>query len=227
MIRALVFDFDGLIVDTEGPDCQAWQELFASYGCVFDTDRWCAMIGGAAEGAAVYDPYVELAAQLNRTVDREEVRLRRRTRLTELVAVQPVRPGVAQYLAEAGRLGLSMAVASSGTRDWVCGHLERLDLIGRFHCVKCAEDVPRIKPDPVLYRAAVQELGVDPSEAIAFEDSPSGVLAARRAGLFCVAVPNLLTRHHPFEHADLRLDSLADLSLSDLLARLTVSGGLP
>ena len=77
-----------------------------------------------------------------------------------------------------------------------------------------------MKPDPALYRAVVDSLGVRPDEALALEDSPNGVLAAKRAGLACVAVPNALTARLDLGHADLVVGSLADVSLAALIQRL-------
>jgi HAD superfamily hydrolase (TIGR01509 family) len=112
---------------------------------------------------------------------------------------------------------MRLAVASSSPRSWVGGHLERLGIIDHFDHLRCADDVRQVKPDPELYLAALAALGVAAHEAIALEDSPNGVLAAKRAGLFCVAVPNSLTRQMPLDHADRLVDSLADLPLQDLV----------
>ena len=121
---------------------------------------------------------------------------------------------------EARRLGLGLGVASSSDRRWVEGHLERLGLHAHFDVIRCADDVPRVKPDPALYRAVLDAMGVRPEEAVALEDSPNGVLAAKRAGLACVAVPNPLTARLDLSAADLRVASLAELSLPELLTRL-------
>jgi beta-phosphoglucomutase-like phosphatase (HAD superfamily) len=80
--------------------------------------------------------------------------------------------------------------------------------------------VPRVKPDPALYRAVLDAIGVQASDAVALEDSPNGVMAAKRAGMACVAVPNALTARLDLSAADVRLTSLAEVSLGDLLARL-------
>ena len=132
---------------------------------------------------------------------------------------------VHDYLAEAGRLGLHLAVASSSSRAWVHGHLTRLALHQHFFCIKCRDDVSHPKPDPALYQAALEALGVEPQEAIALEDSPNGILAAKRAGLFCVAVPNPLTSQLSLAQADLQVASLADLPLTRLLAAVRPPGG--
>lgn len=215
-MQALVFDFDGLIIDSETPDYDSWREICQTYGVSLSRDFWAGLIGRSS-AESVFDPYAYLETQSGQAVDREAVRQQRRARFFELFECQPVLPGVLDYLAEARRLGLGLAVASSGTATWVKGSLERLGLTHWFDTVCCADDVPRAKPDPALYQLAVQRLGVTPDRAIALEDSPNGLMAAKRAGLFAVAVPGPMTRALNFDMADLRLDSLADTPLSALL----------
>ena len=100
------------------------------------------------------------------------------------------------------------------------GHLARLGLLGYFDCIRCADDVKHTKPDPELYQAVLDAFGLQGSQAIALEDSPNGVTAAQRAGIFCVAVPNPVTSQLSLEHADLRLTSLEEISLEQLLAKV-------
>jgi len=213
--RALVFDFDGLILDTEGPEFKAWQEIYAAHGCHLALETWAVCIG--TRGA--FDPYADLAALAGRALDTAAIRAAHEARVGELIGLEPVRPGVRDYLNAARRLGLGLAVASSSSRQWVAGHLERLGLADRFDVLRCAEDVPRVKPHPDLYVAALDALGAAPVAAIALEDSPNGVLAAKRDGLFCVAVPNPLTAKLDLSAADIRLASLDELPLPALLRR--------
>jgi len=213
MIRAIVFDFDGLILDTEVPEFQSWQAIYQAHGCTLPLAVWATCIGTTD----AFDPYAYLEEQLGRAVDREAVQRQHRQQGDTLIAAQAVLPGVHDYIAEARLLGLQLGVASSSSHAWVNGHLTRLALSQHFVCIKCRDDVPRPKPDPALYQAALAALGVRPEEAIALEDSPHGIAAAKRAGLFCVAVPNLLTRQLPLDHADLQIPSLAALPLPDLL----------
>lgn len=217
MIRALIFDFDGLILDTEVPDLQSWQEIYLEYGCTLTLSAWAVCIGGSSD---LFDPYEYLESQLGRPVDREAIRAKRRRREAKLIEAQSVLPGVKEYITDATRLGLKLGVASSSSRDWVVGHLSRLELLSYFHCIKCADDVKRTKSDPALYLSALDELGLQANQAIAFEDSPNGILAAKRAGLFCVAVPNPVTRQLSLQHADLQLTSLAELPLERLLSKV-------
>jgi len=129
--------------------------------------------------------------------------------------------GVRDYVADAKRMGLLLAVASSSSRAWVLGHLERLGLGAQWDAVRTRDDVARTKPAPDLYLSAVAALGVAPEEAVAFEDSANGIAAAKDAGLLCVAVPNALTAGMDLSRADLRLGSLAETPLERLLAVLS------
>ena len=146
----------------------------------------------------------------------------RKAREAALLSAQSIRPGVVETLQTARRIGLKIGLASSSPCRWVTGNLERLGLIDYFECIRCQDDVQLTKPDPELYLAAAACLEVPPVEAIAIEDSPNGVTAAKRAGMFCVAVPNDLTSGLRLDHADLRLDSLADLPLEELIAKAQV-----
>lgn len=212
--RALIFDFDGLILDTEVPEFEAWQDVYRMHDCHLSFETWSACIGTSEP---VFNPCEHLEAQLGQAINRDDVRAAHRERFGELVAAQSVLPGVREYLVDARRLGLKVGVASSSTREWVEGHLLRLGLLSCFDGIRCKDDVRRTKPDPELYTATLRTLGVPANEGIAMEDSPNGILAAKRAGLFCVAVPNALTRQLYLGEADLQLGSLADLPLEELL----------
>ena len=214
MIKALVFDFDGLILETEMPAFLAWQEIYREYDCELPLDEWVACVGGTVKD---FDPCKYLETMSGRSIERVAVEARRRQRQLELVALQETLPGVENYLSEARRLGLRVGLASNSSRAWVTGHLKRLGLFDQFDCLKCGDEVAHQKPDPELYLAALQALDTPAHQAIAFEDSPNGVRAARAAGIFSVAVPNVITRQLPLDHADLRLQSLASQPLTDVL----------
>jgi HAD superfamily hydrolase (TIGR01509 family) len=216
-IRALVFDFDGLILETEEPILRSWQEIFQAHGFELPFEKWALNIGTMDEQ---FNPFDELEARLGRKVDRRQIEGQRREREMELVLSQPPMPGVVETLRQAKRLGLKVGLASSSSCEWVEGHLSRLGLLDDFDCVVGGDDVQRTKPDPSLYLGALECLGVAPEQAIAFEDSPNGILAAKRAGMFCVAVPTHITGSLPTDHADLRLDSLAAMPLEALIARI-------
>ncbi|MCR4404481.1 MAG: HAD-IA family hydrolase [Candidatus Acetothermia bacterium] len=215
-IRGLIFDFDGLILDTEWPTFRSLQEICQEHGCSISLSTWASYIGTSRE----FDLLDYLEAQLGRPLDREAIAAKHRRRELELIRLQTTLPGVESYISEAKRLGLKLGLASSSSRQWVTEHLARLGLAREFDSLKCAEDVRETKPSPDLYRAVLAELGLNPAQAVALEDSPNGILAAKRAGLLCVAVPNALTRQLSLELADLRLESLAELPLAQLLPAL-------
>lgn len=215
-MRLVVFDFDGLILDTEAPVYDAWQAIYAEHGHALAFDKWAACIGTAD----VFDPCEELAALCGRPLDAAALTRRHRADTDALIAGRTVMPGVREYVEAAARLGVRLGVASSSGRAWVHGHLERLGLRPYFEVLRCREDVPAVKPDPALYLAVLEATGVPAHEAVALEDSPNGVLAAKRAGMRCVAVPNALTARLDLAHADLMLPSLADLPLAHLLTTL-------
>ncbi|HEX6387446.1 MAG TPA: HAD-IA family hydrolase [Anaerolineae bacterium] len=216
MIEAIVFDFDGLILDTELCDYLSWKETYEDLGCELSLEKWTANIGSVD----FFNPYLELQAQLGREVDLDAVYARRKQRDRELLAEQVTLPGVEAYLEEAAALGLKVAIASSARRAWVEEHLGRLSLDHHFAAIRCRDDVGGCsKPDPAVYLAVLAALDVEPNRALALEDSPNGVWAAKRAGLYCVAVPNQMTRNLNFDHADCRLASLDEISLGQLVAR--------
>ncbi len=226
MIRAVVFDFDGLILDTEYPEYVSWQEIYQAHGATLPLSAWQCSIGSM--DLELFDPYAYLEAQLGRPVDRADIRARHRPRFAELVAAQSVLPGVEDYLAGARQMGLKVGLASSSSRAWVTGHLARFGLNGTtFDCLYCGDEVKRTKPDPELYLAVLGALAVRGDQAVALEDSPNGVAAAKAAGLYCVAVPNMITRQLAFDQADLRLNSLADMPLEKLLEEVERKGGKP
>jgi HAD superfamily hydrolase (TIGR01509 family) len=214
LIRALIFDFDGLILETEGPSYQSWEQVYRSFGLSLPFSTWSTIIG-TTQGE--FDPQRELYKQVQGEVDWEAVELQRQASENALIEAQVVLPGVEQYLLEAKRLRLKLGLASSSSCRWVTGHLTRLGLKDCFDCICAADDVQHVKPDPELYLTVLNRLGMRAVEAIALEDSPLGIQAAKRAGLYCVAVPNPLTRQLALSQADIQVGSLVELPLERLL----------
>lgn len=217
MIRAIIFDFDGLILETEGPSYLSWKEVYQSFGLTLPFSTWSTIIG-TTQGE--FDPSLELHKQVKGRVDWDEVESRRQASEQALIETQPVLPGVEQYLQDARRLGLKTGLASSSSCNWVVGHLKRLGLEDHFDCICASDDVKHTKPDPELYHCVLRGLGVSADQAIALEDSPIGIRAAKQAGIFCVVVPNPLTSQLILNQADLLLDSLAEIPLEQLLDKV-------
>lgn len=216
-MKAIIFDFDGLIVDTETTAMQSWCELYAEHGEELPVDAWLTLIG---TWDAAWDPRRELEGRVGRALDWEQLEPARRAREHELADAQPMLPGVRAWLDEAATLDLALGIASSSSREWVQGHLDRLGILDRFGTLATRYDVERTKPDPALYLLACEVLDVSPSDAVAVEDSLNGVIAAHGAGLRVIAVPGPLTSHMDYDEAELLLPSLEAMGLREALAAL-------
>lgn len=214
-MRGLIFDFDGLILETEMPDYISWQGIYKAHGVELPLESWASILGGKAESD--FDPYDYLEELIGKKLDREAIWIKRRKDNIELIESQPILPGVESYLADAISMGLKLGVASSSPENWVVGHLTRLGLLEKFDVICTADDVENTKPDPTLFSLTAEKLGVTPDEVIVFEDSPNGVLGAKRAGMFVVAVPNPLSEQLDLSRADMILGSLEEVSLTELL----------
>jgi putative hydrolase of the HAD superfamily len=198
-----------LIVDSETPGYRAWSELYETHGCSLPFDKYAACIGTVGG----FDLHGYLQQQSGRELDRRALEGACNTRWRELMTHQPLLPGVTRVVTAAKARGLRLAVASSSTRDWVARNLEKFELLNQFDAICTRDHVSRVKPDPALYLLALEKLGVAADEAIAFEDSPNGILAATRAGIFCIVVPNPLTARLPLDLADRCLNSLEEFDL--------------
>ncbi len=217
-IRAFLFDFDGLILDTELASRAGWELLYREHGHELPPEKWATIVGTYGS----WDPMTHLEELVGSPLEREALNERRYAHELALIEAEELRPGIAEYLAAARRLGLKRAIVSSSSRRWVDMHLERLEEAVGWDAICTADHDPlRAKPAPTLYLEALEQLGVAPAEAVAFEDSPNGVRAAKAAGIYCIAVPNEVTRELGLDEAgaDLVLDSLADLPPDELLAR--------
>ncbi|HEY1564810.1 MAG TPA: HAD-IA family hydrolase [Gaiellaceae bacterium] len=218
-LRAFLFDFDGLILDTELASRAGWELLYREHGHELPADLWATVVG--TYGA--WDPMAHLEELVGEPLERNALNERRHAHEIALIEAEELRPGIAEYLAAARRHGLKRAIVSSSSRRWVEMHLERLEEAAGWDAICTAEgDAARAKPAPTLYLEALAALDVAADEAVAFEDSPNGVRAAKAAGVFCVAIPNEVTRELGLEEsgADLVLDSLADLPPETLFRQL-------
>ncbi|HJQ74580.1 MAG TPA: HAD-IA family hydrolase [Gaiellaceae bacterium] len=219
-VRAFLFDFDGLILDTEVASRAGWELLYRDHGHELPRDRWATLVGTTH---APWDPMEHLEELVGEPLDRDALNERRYAHEIELIEAEELRPGIAEYLAAARRHGLRRAIVSSSSRRWVDMHLERLEEAVGWDAICTADGDPaRAKPSPTLYLEALRLLDVEAADAVAFEDSPHGVTAAKAAGVYCVAIPNEVTRDLGLEEAgaDVVLDSLADLPPDTLFSRL-------
>lgn len=213
MIKALIFDFDGLILDTETAWFEAYRKaLKEEYQYDLTVDEFVQCVGTSTEVL-----YQHLKQVLSQPIDEVKLRTQAGQWHTEQVSQLGPRAGVVDYLADARKMGLQVALATSSTRIWIQEHLSRLQLISYFNHFITQEDVKNVKPAPDLFLKAVDVLGVQPTEALVFEDSLNGLIAANKAGIKTIIVPNSLTEHLPFADYHLRLNSMADMPLQEVL----------
>ncbi|MFI7679090.1 HAD family hydrolase [Actinophytocola sp. NPDC049390] len=212
---ALVFDFDGLLMDTETASLRVWQYLWRRHGLELDTSTFFAPHGGDV----IAERYAALAAAVGPAFDHEASHAARLAYRDQVHAALELADGIAPWLDEARDLGLRVAVASSSHRDWVAGHLERIGFLDRFELLACGDDVGTVKPDPAVYLLALERLGVPAARAMAFEDTVHGVAAAKAAGMACVAIPHPHADPAAFTAADRVLTSATEITLAALIGR--------
>ena len=215
-IRAVIFDFDGLIVDTESTGYHTWREIFAEHGHELPVELYAQVVG--TDFNTSYDPRRDLEERTGRAFDWEAVEVQRKTRERDLRKHLQLLPGVADRLQEADALGLRIAIASSSPRTWIDSWMDQLGLHDHFHHISTVDDTGKVKPDPSLFLHAAEKLGVSTEEAVIFEDSLNGLRAALAAGIRCVVAPGPMTRHLDFEGAWKRVESLAHVTIKELMA---------
>jgi beta-phosphoglucomutase-like phosphatase (HAD superfamily) len=219
VVRAFLFDFDGLILDTETAARAGWQWLYREHDQELPAEKWALKVG-TIDG---WDPWSHLEELVAAPLDRPSLNERRNAHELTLLEAESLRPGIGEYLDAGDRLGLKRAIVSSGSRPWIDMHLARLERSAGWDAIVTADGVvERAKPRPTLYLEALELLQVAATEAVAFEDSPNGAKAAKAAGIYVVGVPNDVTADLGLrESADLFVESLADLPPDELLARLS------
>jgi HAD superfamily hydrolase (TIGR01509 family) len=208
-MRALVFDYDGLIIDTESPEFESWQKVYEDHGQRLEIQSWVHVIGGAAP----MDPGKELEKLLGRELPWQSIQDGRVRHHQQLIQGKTALPGVESLMKAARQQGWKVGVASSSGSAWVEGGLQRLGLMGYVQTIRTRDRVTNLKPHPEPYLSALADLGAEAGQSFAFEDSRTGVSSAKAAGLTVVAVPNSLTRLHDLSHADMVLNSLEEFSL--------------
>ncbi|MDF3055836.1 MAG: hypothetical protein K0R17_51 [Rariglobus sp.] len=209
MLRALIFDFDGLLVDTETVLIDAWVQLHTEDGITVDRGALHHIVGHTD---VVHDYWAAYAPEIDRNLLEERYRMAAR----QLTLAAPPLPGTLELLKAARAAGLKIGIASNSSHAHVEGHLAHRGMLEFFDHIACRDDVAIGKPAPDVYLAALRGLGVNSAETLAFEDSVPGHVAAHRAGLRVVVIPNPSTAHFEFAHAALKLGSLVEISLDQL-----------
>lgn len=216
MIKGIIFDFDGLILDTETHHFRILQDMFAEYSSELPIERWQQEIGTQTG----FSPFHYLEELIEQEIEHKQLQQQVKEKFHAKLAEEKARDGVEDYLKAAKDLGLKIGLASSSDYEWVSKYLKNLGLFGYFECIKTSDDVEKVKPDPALYVKAAHCLGLRPEECVAFEDSANGALAAKKAGMGCVIVPNEVTQTMDFCEVEHRLASMADMPLNELIDHL-------
>ena len=216
MLKGIIFDFDGLILDTETPIYQAWQEVYDEYQCELPLDKLISNIGSTE---IIFDPMEYLLKKTRMELDISEINQKVDIRLSSILINQPIMPGVLDLINRAYTSGLLLAIASSSPLNWVSSHLINLDIEKYFNCFATKEEVQTTKPSPELYLLALKKLKLNADEVIAIEDSVPGIVAAKSAKIFSIAIPANLTKGLDFSLADLIVDSAGDIDLKSLKYR--------
>jgi putative hydrolase of the HAD superfamily len=213
-IKGIIFDFDGLLVDTETPQMRAWQKIYAANGATLHLQEWVRCLGTSADA---FDPIADLRSKTAHPLDAQALIQHQRELVNRDLLHEPLRPGIRELLLEARSENLSLAIASSSNRTWVHDGLQRSAILDYFPVVCTSEDVRMVKPHPELYQLALRRMGLPGDEVVVLEDSPNGIRAAKAAGLFCAAYPNEISQHLDLTQADVILPVLDWIEFFDLL----------
>lgn len=216
LTKALIFDFDGLVVDTETPHYESWQQLYQEHGHDLSLETYVQCVGSTIQR---FDPIQHLEELVGTALEPTDLQAEHRARVDTALAERDTLPGVRERIAEASEVGLKLAIASSSSSDWIDPWLARLELTEYFHVVRTRDHVSEAKPSPELFVTAASMLEVEPEEALVFEDSHNGLQAALAASIPCVVIPNQITKHSDFSGAHLALESMAEASLAEILER--------
>jgi putative hydrolase of the HAD superfamily len=221
-LAAVVFDFDGIIMDSETPEFESHRRVFEQYGASLTTAEWCDQVGIWSD-AQDERWFRELCLRCPQAPDARTFLAEKGRVFDEVAPREPMR-GVRELVSQLSTAEIPAAIASSSTADWVAYAIDRIGMGRQFAAVVTGDTVERRKPAPDVYLEAARRLGVDPSGVVAIEDSAPGIAAARAAGMATVAIPHWLTERHDLSGADLRVAHAGELTLARLAALLSASG---
>lgn len=216
-MKAFLFDFDGLLMDTETPEVEMWQTIYHQHGAEFPLQTWIQQVVGSTDDN--FNPAENLVKITALPLDPQAIQEEARRKRLDIQSRLDALPGAREILAGAKCLGLRQVIVSSSPHWWVDGYLEQLKITSYFEHIICREDAERTKPAPDLYLEALKRLGLPGRDCLVFEDSPNGIRAAQEAGIRVVGVPNQITRQAGQLKAEVVLSSLAELPLEVLLAK--------
>lgn len=216
-MQAIVFDFDGLLMDTESTSFLSWQHEWSQWGLTLAAADFFVNHGGDV----TEDRYASLAAAVGPRFDRSLSHRRRVAHRAKLNEQLDLADGLRGWLDEAASLGLRLAVASSSPLEWVTTHLGRAGVLDTFDVLAGGDEVGRHKPAPDVYELALGRLSLSEDAAVAVEDTAHGVEAAHAARMRCIAIPNRFVALERIQHADLVVSSASQLRLAEALSQLS------
>lgn len=216
-MRAVIFDFDGLLMDTESTSFLSWQYEWSQWGLTLQAADFFVNHGGDV----TEDRYATLAAAVGPRFDRTVSHRRRVAYREKLHDELDLADGLREWLDEAAGLGVRLAIASSAPLDWLTKHLGRAGVLDLFEVLAGGDEVARHKPAPDVYELALRRLSLSCAAAVAVEDTAHGVAAAHAAGMRCIAIPNPFVAPERVRHADLVLSAASQLRLAAALSQLS------
>lgn len=213
MLKAVIMDFDGVIIDTE----VVWYEIYKGwfkehYGYDLSVTEFLICVGSSAK-----DFFLQMKEQNNIVVDEELFAKNTMNRFIAESDALPIKSGVRNFITEVKSRGLKLALATSSAGKKPIKHLKRLGLLDYFDEIITAEDVERIKPFPDLFLKAVERLNIEPSEAIIVEDSANGLKAGLKADINVIVVPNEVTKHSAFDDCYRIAERLDEVNVGQLI----------
>lgn len=207
MLKAVIFDHDGTLVDSEKRHYRIWRDVLSGFGVDFAEADYAKNYSGypTRHNARTLVECYQLA------IDPEALFRLKEEKINSLLAGESfdLMPGVKEIIAACRDWGLSLAIASGARRNEVANTLDVHDFNDMFETVACSQDVAHPKPAPDVYLLALDRLGLAAEECVAVEDSYSGLQSAKAAGLRCIVVPNAYSAFHDFSAADVVVESLA------------------
>jgi HAD superfamily hydrolase (TIGR01509 family) len=213
MLKAVILDFDGTILDTETPEYKIWEEIFQEYNQILPLELWVKYIG-TTWGS--FDPGLYLQELCHVNIDVKEIKSFAREKYLQILDISPLRPGVEELITTLADESIPVALASSSPFHWIKLHLEYRGLLEKFSFISTADDVRVVKPAPDIYINLLNKMMLLPEDVITFEDSPNGIKSAKSAGIFSIAVPNDITMHTDLSDANMIVSSIKDIPFSEL-----------
>lgn len=205
--RAVLFDFDGIIVDTEWAIYDSWRQLFEAHDHPLPLEIYNRCIGSNFD---TWSPKIHLEDLTGKDFDWHDLDESRNLRIRAELEHSDAMPGVHGALQALSDRNIPTAVVSSSSHDWVDGWIAKLDLTAAFATTVCRDDAPRIKPAPDLFLEAARRLDLPPADCLVIEDSVNGIRAATAAGMPTIAIPNRVTADCDFSEANQILPSLTE-----------------